>query len=105
MKMRFTSALLAPLALAALGTPSSALAQAAGEDSAVIAPGCDHDCLVRTVEAHMKALAARDPSQLKLAKGVRYSENDVFIPVGKGLWATVTGVDATGLTAADALTG
>ena len=95
----------APLAALALAlAPAPALAQAAGEDSAVIAPKCDHDCLIGVVEAHMRALAARNPSQLKLAKGVRYSENDVLLPVGQGLWRTVTGVDATGLTAADPLT-
>src|SRR6185437_12155539 len=97
---------LLPLAAFALAlAPAPALAQAAGEDSAVIAPKCDHDCLIGVVEAHMKALAARDPAQLKLAKDVRYSENDVLLPVGQGLWRTVTGVDKTGLTAADPLTG
>jgi len=97
---------LLPLAAFALAlAPAPALAQAAGEDSAVIAPKCDHDCLIGVVEAHMKALAARDPAQLKLARGVRYSENDVLLPVGQGLWRTVTGVDKTGLTAADPLTG
>ena len=85
--------------------PAPALAQAAGEDSAVVAPNCDHACLVGVVQAHMKALAARDPGQLKLVKGVRYAENDVIIPVGQGLWRTVTAVDASGLTAADPLTG
>ena len=95
--------LFAALLSASLSTP--ALAQAAGEDSAVIAPKCDRACLIGMVEAHMKALAARNPAQLKLAKDVRYSENDVLIPVGQGLWRTVTGVDATGLTAADPLTG
>lgn len=97
---------LLPLAALALTlAPAPALAQAAGEDSAVVAPRCDHDCLIGTVEAHMKALAARDPAQLKLAKDVRYAENDVLLPVGRGLWRTVTGVDAAGLTAADPLTG
>ena len=97
---------LLPLAAFSLAVaPVPALAQAAGEDSAVIAPKCDHACLIGTVEAHMKALGARDPSQLKLAKQVRYTENDVLLPVGQGLWRTVTGVDATGLTAADPLTG
>jgi hypothetical protein len=90
-------------AIALLASPT--LAQAAGEASAVIAPKCDHACLIGTVEAHMKALAARDPGQLKLAKDVRYAENDVLLPLGQGLWRTVTGVDATGLTAADPLTG
>ncbi len=53
----------------------------------------------------MKALAARDPSAVKLAADVRFTENNVFVPVGDGLWDTVTGVDAVGLTAADPLTG
>jgi hypothetical protein len=53
----------------------------------------------------MKALAARDPSLAGLAPTVRFTENNVFIPVGDGLWDTVTGVDATGLEAADSSTG
>jgi len=82
-----------------------AVAQAPGEDSAVIDPKCDRGCLIGMVEGHMKALAARDPAQLRLAKEVRFTENNVLIPVGDGLWDTVTGVDAAGLTAADPLTG
>jgi hypothetical protein len=82
-----------------------AIAQAPGEPSAVVAPDCDRACLIGHVEAHMKALAARDPSRLALADTVRFTENNVFIPVGDGLWDTVTGVDAAGLTAADPLTG
>src|SRR5688572_13292126 len=93
------------LVSAAALAASPALAQAPGEPSAVIAPECDRACLIGHVEAHMKALAARDPSQLALAANVRFTENNVFISVGDGLWDTVTGVDATGLTAADPLTG
>jgi hypothetical protein len=100
--MRLQLGLVTVLA-ATFSTP--ALAQAAGEASAVVAPKCDHACLIATVEAHMHALAARDPAQLNLAKDVRYAENDVLLPVGQGLWRTVTGVDATGLTAADPLAG
>lgn len=100
--MRFVTGLLGA-ALAFAATP--AFAQAAGEASAVTAPKCDHACLIAAVDAHMKALAARDPALLKLAKDVRYAENDVLIPVGQGLWRTVTAIDATGLTAADPLTG
>ena len=100
--MRALTRLLAScLAFAAL----PATAQAPGEPSAVIDPDCDRDCLIGFVEAHMEALAARDPSQLKLAGNVRYAENNVFIPVGEGLWDTVTGVDEVGLIAADPLTG
>ena len=86
-------------------SPYPAFAQAPGEPSAVIAPECDRACLIGHVDAHMKALAARDPSQLRLAGDVRFTENNVFIPVGEGLWDTITGVDEVGLTAADPLTG
>jgi len=94
---------LVALALAALA-PTPALAQAAGEASAVVAPRCDHDCLIDKVEQFMHALAARSPAKLKLAKTVRYAENDVLLPVGDGVWKTITAADASGLTAADPLT-
>jgi hypothetical protein len=80
-------------------------AQAPGEDSAVRIPACDRECLIGLLKAHMKALEARDPSSLPLAANVRFAENNVFIPVGEGLWNTVTGVDAVGLETADPTTG
>lgn len=96
-----TGLLAAALALAA----APLAAQAPGEASAVRIPACDRACLIGHLQGHMKALAARDPSQLKLASDVRFTENNVFIPVGDGLWDTVTAVDATGLEAADPSTG
>jgi len=53
----------------------------------------------------MDALAHRDPARVTLAKNVRFTENNVEMPIGKGLWATVTGVSSAGLEAADATTG
>jgi hypothetical protein len=104
--MRTTFRLLAgALALAAAPAAAPVWAQAPGEPSAVIAPACDRACLIGFVEAHMKALAARNPAHVALSPDVRYAENNVFVPVGDGLWDTVTGVDAVGLTAADPLTG
>lgn len=96
-----TRLLAAALALAA----APVVAQAPGEDSAVRVPACDRACLIGFLQGHMKALAARDPSLLKLAAGARFTENNVFIPVGDGLWDTVTGIDAEGLEAADPSTG
>ena len=100
--MRAISRLLAG-ALAFSAVP--AVAQAPGEDSAVRVPACDRACLIGHLQDHMKALAARDPAQAKLAADVRFTENNVLIPVGDGLWDTVDGVDATGLEAADPSTG
>jgi hypothetical protein len=96
---------LLPFAMLGALAASPLSAQAPGEPSAVIRPECDRACLIGFVEAHMRALAARDPSPLRLAGDVRYTENNVPITVGDGLWDTVTGVDATGLEAADPLTG
>lgn len=89
--------------LAVAATPLAA--QAPGEESAVLIPNCERECLIGFLRDHMKALAARDPSQLKLASDVRFTENNVFIPVGEGLWDTVTAVDEVGLETADPSTG
>jgi hypothetical protein len=100
--MRAMIRLLVP-ALALAAAPLAA--QAPGEDSAVRVPACDRACLIGFLQGHMQALAARDPAKARLASTVRFTENNVVLPVGDGLWDTVTGVDATGLEAADPSTG
>jgi hypothetical protein len=100
--MRAITGLLA-MGLAAFAAPLAA--QAPGEDSAVRIPACDRACLLGHLQAHMKALAARDPSLMTLASDVRFTENNVYIPVGEGLWGTVTAVDEVGLETADPSTG
>jgi hypothetical protein len=100
--MHFHRSLLA-IAAASLAAPLAA--QAPGEDSAVRVPACDRACLIGHLQAHMKALAARDPAQARIASGARFTENNVIIPVGEGLWDTVDKVDAVGLEAADPSTG
>ncbi len=84
----------------------AALARAPGESSAWHPSDCDHACLSQFARDYMAALALRNPAALKLQKAVRFTENDVELPFGKeGLWATATGVAASGLIAADVLTG
>lgn len=85
------------------GVPS--LAQAPGEPSAVNIPTCDRDCLIAITRGYMSALAAKNPAALKLAKDVQFTENNVVIPVGKGLWNSISKVAPTGMEAADPLTG
>lgn len=86
-------------------TPGIVSAQPAGERSAVIRSDCDHPCLVSFGRNYMDALAHRDPARATFAKDVRFTENNVEMPIGKGLWATVTGVATNGLEAADTTTG
>src|SRR5690606_11337970 len=92
-----------PLAAA---TALSVQARAPGERSAWQAVDCDHACLSQWTRDYVSALAKRDASLLKQHKDVRFTENNVELPLGReGLWATVTGVAPTGLIAADAETG
>jgi hypothetical protein len=46
------------------------------------------------LDAYFEALATGDPAPLPLAAGVRFTENGQELPLGKGLWATATGVAA-----------
>jgi hypothetical protein len=104
--MRMNRTLLAALAASAslcLGAP--ALAQAPGEPSAVPDRSCDRECLIAALKGHMQALAARNPGALPLAESVVFTENNVPIAVGDGLWRTVTAVDEVGLETADPSTG
>lgn len=96
----------ATLALAAtipLASPVSA--QAPGEISAVPNPSCDRECLIDMLGTHMEALKARDASALPLARNVVFTENNVQIPLGQGLWRTIEAYEETGLETADPSTG
>lgn len=57
-------------------------------------------------DACLAALAARDPSGLPLARGVVFTENNVQLMLGDGVWNTITAVRETyDLRAADPQTG
>jgi hypothetical protein len=92
--------------LAALMPLGAAVAQAPGERSAVIPTDCNRACLLGFVHSYMDALIHKDPSRAHFAKGVRFTENDVEMPLGHdGLWATVSAIAPTGLEVADTTTG
>ena len=93
-------------AVAATAMCSPAIAQAPGEPSAVIAMDCDYKCLTGFVRGYMDALKNRDPSRVRIAPNVRFTENNVELSLGhEGLWDTVSSVAETGLEAADVTTG
>ncbi len=97
--------LLPALAAASLPFSTPVLAQAAGEESAVPATSCLRDCLIGLLDQHMAALKAGDPSSLPVSSDLVFTENNVVLPLGSGLWKTVTDVDAHGLEVADKTTG
>jgi hypothetical protein len=51
---------------------------------------CDQACAKSLVDTLLAAMMARDPSRAPLAKEVRYTENGQPLPIGEGLWKTLT---------------
>lgn len=93
------------IALGLLLASSSAIAQFPGEPSALPRGDCERACLESAVEAYVAALRRRDPSRAPFAPNMRFTENSVEMPVGEGLWATVTSVATDGMKASDPQTG
>ncbi len=93
------------LAALAIGCTAPAQAQAPGEASAVPDLSCQYDCLIEFVRDHMAALGTRNYAMLPLAADLMFTENNVVLPMGQGLWRTADDVDADGLAVADETTG
>ena len=56
------------------------------------APACNRACLEGVADAYMAALGKRDPRAAPLAKFVKFTENNIALEVGDGLWGTITKV-------------
>jgi len=97
-------AMLAGVAILGVST-GTAQAQFPGQPSAVLRIDCDRACLIGHVRQYMAALAKQDPKAASFAPYVRFTENNVTIPVGKGLWRSVSKVADDALEVADAQTG
>lgn len=83
--------------LAASAGPAPAQSPA----SNALAPNCDRACLTAVADRYMAALRLRDPARVNWADHVRFSENNVLLMVGDGLWGTITDRGATELVVAD----
>lgn len=87
------------------------LAQIAlARDSAQLVPGtlpaaCDRTCLYGFVDKYLDALVRKDPSRAPWAPDVRFTENNVELSIGDGLWGTVSGLADYKLKFADAQNG
>jgi hypothetical protein len=53
---------------------------------------CARACLQSVAEQFIAAVIAHDITKVPLAKGVRYSENSVPLPIPDGFWKNATGV-------------
>lgn len=51
---------------------------------------CDRSCLTGFLNQYMNALVAHNPDALSVSRRVRFTENRVAMPLGQGLWKTIT---------------
>lgn len=104
---RLRAALLLTASLGALvfAAPAAAQPVAAGAPAASRASACDRACLVAIADRYMAALLAKDWKGLPWAERVRFTENDVGLMIGDGVWGTVTRIDDAPFTLADPSTG
>ena len=76
------------------------LASASGAPS-----DCDRACLYQFLDRYLAAMQAHQASQAGFASGAKFTENNVALRPGDGLWATVTGLGEYELRFADPHTG
>lgn len=70
-----------------------------------MAIACDKQCLERIADQYRAAYVARDPGKAPLAVSVRFTENNVEMPLPDGTWDTVTREVGPALTLSDPVTG
>ena len=73
--------------------------------SAVSSPAMTRDDLLGFVDRYIDALVSHDRSRLPCAPDIRFTENNVPLRLGQGLWGTVTGAGAHDIVMADPVTG
>ena len=67
-----------------MDNPPPAPARAAATEA------CDGSCTRTLIDSLLAAMIAHDPSKAPLAESVRYTENGQPLPIGDGLWRTLT---------------
>ena len=59
--------------------------------SATSPDACNRTCLAAILDRYLSAVIAHDPAAAPLAVGYRHTENAINVPVGQGVWRSVTG--------------
>ncbi|HTY49769.1 MAG TPA: hypothetical protein VMB48_08760 [Steroidobacteraceae bacterium] len=55
---------------------------------------CSRACLRSLLDRYLAAVVRHDPAAAPLAVGYRHTENAINVPLGRGVWASVTGLGA-----------
>ena len=53
---------------------------------------CDRGCLIEFTNSYLDAMLAHNPSVLKVAPGIKVTENGKPATLGEGLWKTVKSI-------------
>ncbi len=53
---------------------------------------CDRPCLQSTLNRYLAAVVKHDPSAAPLSPSYRHTEDAINVPLGKGVWQSVTGL-------------
>ena len=69
------------------------------------AADCDRACLTSTLDRYLAAVVKHDPGAAPLAVGFRQTENAVNVPLGGGVWKSVTALGAVQRRYLDAVSG
>src|SRR5579859_15803 len=102
MRMKFCAALMLGIVLSAsLCAHSINARDSYRSGNPFIASDCDRACLYGFVDQYLAALLAKDPARVPWAKTVKFTENNVVLQIGDGLWGTISGMGADDLRAAD----
>jgi len=102
MRMKFCAALVLGIVLSAsLCAHSINARDSYRSGNPFIASDCDRACLYGFVDQYLAALLAKDPARVPWAKTVKFTENNVVLQIGDGLWGTISGMGADDLRAAD----
>ena len=60
--------------------------------NAATAGACDRPCLKSLLDGYLAAVIRHDPAAAALAGSYRHTENAINVPLGKGVWQSVTGL-------------
>jgi len=94
-------ALLQIVLLPVLLTGLPAQAQQQVWPSALPNLSCDRECLFAVTDQFLEGLASQSPASIPWAAHVKFSENNVPLAIGDGIWGTITGLGEYKLYVAD----
>ena len=66
---------------------------------------CDRDCLIAVADQYLQGLVKHDPASVPWADHVMFTENNVELKIGDGIWGTITGLGDYKLHVADVASG